>query len=56
MFSSKLSPEVLSFVSYACLKFCVRKKKEEGRCREEDKTGAFIAKISHLTGTLTYVC
>ena len=21
-FSSKLSPEVLSFVSYACLKFC----------------------------------
>ena len=48
-FSSKLSPEVLSFVSYACLEFCVGKKKE-------DKTGIFIAKISRFTGTLMYIC
>ena len=46
-FLSKLNPEVHSFVSYACLKFCERKK------RKEDETGVFIAKISRLTGTLS---
>ena len=30
-FSSKLSPEVLSFVSYVCLKFCVERRKIERR-------------------------
>ena len=49
-FSSKLSPEVLSFVSYACLNFCERKK------GKKKKLVFFIAKISRLTGTLTYVC
>ena len=33
-FSSKLSPEVLSFVSYACLKFCERNKKIRRRRRQ----------------------
>ena len=41
-FSSKLSPEVLSFVSYACLKFLLEK--------EEDKTGVFHCEDSRLTG------
>ena len=30
-FSSKLSPEVLSFVSYACLKFCVERRSQNWR-------------------------
>ena len=53
-FSSKLSPEVLSFVSYACLKFCKRKKNKKEA--EEDKTGLFHCEVSRLTGALTYVC
>ena len=36
-FSSKLSPEMLSFVSYACLKFCVRKQKEEERREKKEE-------------------
>ena len=46
-FSSKPSPEMLSFVSYASSKVFVEK---------EDKTGVFHCEDSRLTGTLTYVC